>query len=263
MPSQRDFKSLRLQFAEAIYAASECADVYHLLPEVGLTYHPDERVEYRYPSIAPWDLSAILTTIFALVEFGNFRKKNIFDGFYEVPSEVGELLERNDGAWRIEIEEIAQAKRRTAAQQQSIIHFVGELLELALPDSYLEQCPPWAEQLGEFSSLPKDETALDPLNVEERLLLIDKLWIPEWSAPLSKSARRLIGLVLAAIDGRPYATPFIEIWGVERPLVLPKNIELAFGLSEVEASTALSKAISGLLELALHEDFVPPFDFNT
>jgi hypothetical protein len=263
MPSQRDFTTLRLQLAEALYAAKECADVYHLLPEVGLTHHPDERVEYQYPSIAPWDLSAVLTTIFALVEFGNFRKKNIFDGFYEVPSEVGELLERNDGAWRIEIEEIAQAKRRTAAQQQSIIHFIGELLEIAIPNSYLEKCPPQWDDFDDSSSLPIAETTLDTLNVEERLLLIDKLWIPDWSAPLSKSARRVIGLVLAAIDGRPYATPFVEIWGLTRPLVLPKNLELAFGLSENEASTALTKAIFGVIELTKNEDFVPPFDFNT
>lgn len=276
MPFNRDFPSLRLQLAEALYEAAGCkqwpactapggcASVYHLLPEVGLTYHPDERVDYRYPSIAPWDRHLVLTVIFNLVEFGNLQMPNIFDGFMEVPSEIGELLERYDGAWRTELGKIAQAKRRTTAHKQSIIQFVCELLEIALPDSFLELCPPQWDDHDDSSSLPIGETALDTLNVEERLLLIDKLWIPDWSASLSKSVRRVIGLVLAAIDGRPYATPFVEIWGAgRRPLVLPKNLELAFGISEDEASAAWGKAIFGVIELTKNEDFVPPFDFNT
>jgi hypothetical protein len=198
-----------------------------------------------------------------MTEFSGLREPNIFEGFLEIPQEIGELLEANNGAWREDLQKIRNAKRRSSAQKISVIQFVSEMLEIALPDSYLEHCPPHPDGFDESSLLSSDTAVADTLNTEERLLLIDKLWVPEWSAPLPKSARRLIGLILAAIDGRPYATPFVEIWGSDRPLVLPINLERAFGISENEASTALSKAISGLLEVALHEDFVPPFDFNT
>ena len=276
MSFNRDLPSLRLQLATALYDAAGCkewplctesggcADVYHLLPEVGLTFHPDERVDYRYPSIAPWEMRDVLYTIFTMTEYGGLREPNIFEGFLEIPQEIGELLEANNGAWREDLQKLRDAKRRTSSQKISIIQFVNEMLEIALPDSYLKDCPPHPDGFDESSLLSSDTVVANTLNVEERLLLIDKLWIPDWSSPLPKSARRLIGLVLAAIDGRPYATPFVEGWSsYNRPVVLPINLERAFGISENEAAMALSKAISGLLELAMHEDFVPPFDFNT
>jgi hypothetical protein len=277
MPLQRHFPSLRLQFAEALYAAAGCkewplcteeggcADVYHLLPEVGLTFHTDEPVNYRYPSIAPWELKPVLDTLFTMTRFSTLREPNIFEGFQEIPREIGELLEVNDGAWREELGRIAKAKRRSSAHQKSVIQFVSEMLEIALPDSYLDQCPPQPDDFVEDPSLSLDSEVVDTLNAEERLLLIDNLWIPEWSAPLPKSARRLIGLVLAAIDGRPYATPFVTVDGnhIEHYVEMSIDLVKAFGFSEDESMQALRKAMSGILEIHNAAGTTAPFTFNT
>ena len=277
MSFNRDLPSLRLQLAEALYDAAGCkewplctelggcADVYRLLPEVGLTFHPDERVDYRYPSIAPWDMRDVLYTIFTMTQYGGLRKPEIFEGFLEIPQEIGELLEANNGAWRDELRKIAETKRRSSVQQKSVVQFVNEMLEIALPDSYLEDCPPHPDGFDETSSFSSDTTIVDTLNVEERLLLIDKLWVPEWSAPLPKSARRLIGLVLAAIDGRPYATPFVTVLeAYDRPMVeCNVDVERAFGFSQDEATRAFTAAISGIFRLPNEANVPIPFDFNT
>ena len=277
MSFNRDLPSLRLQLATALYEAAGCkewplcteaggcADVYHLLPEVGLTYHPDERVDYRYPSIAPWEMRDVLYTIFTMTEYGGLREPDIFEGFLEIPQEIGELLEANNGAWREELQRIRDAKRRTSKQKISVIQFVSEMLEVALPDSYLEHCPPNPDGSVEHSSFSSNTVFADTLNVEERLLLIDKLWIPDWSSPLPKSSRRLIGLVLAAIDGRPYATPFVNVLDAyDRPMVeCNVDVERAFGFSQDEATRAFTAAISGIFRLPNEANVPIPFDFNT
>ena len=277
MSFNRDLPSLRLQLATALYEAAGCkewplcteaggcADVYHLLPEVGLTYHPDERVDYRYPSIAPWEMRDVLYTIFTMTEYGGLREPNIFEGFLEIPQEIGELLEANNGAWREDLQKLRDAKRRTSSQKISVIQFVNEMLEIALPDSYLKDCPPHPDGFDESSLLSSDTMVANTLNVEERLLLIDKLWIPDWSSPLPKSARRLIGLVLAAIDGRPYATPFVTVLDAyDRPMVeCNVDLEKAFGFSQDEAARAFTAAISGIFRLPGEANVPIPFDFNT
>ena len=277
MPFNRDFPTLRLQLAEALYEAAGCkqwpactapggcASVYHLLSEVGLTFHPDEPVAYRYPSIANWGMKDVIDTIFTMARYGGLQKPNIFDGFLEIPKEIGQLLEANNGAWRDELQKIRDAKRQTSKQKISVIQFVSEMLEIALPDSYLAHCPPQSDDFGESSSKSSDPVVAETLNVEERLLLIDKLWIPDWSSPLPKSARRLIGLVLAAIDGRPYATPFVTVDGNLIEHYVEMNIDLrnAFGFSEDEATQALRKAMSGILEIHNSAGTTPPFIFNT
>jgi hypothetical protein len=277
MSFNRDLPSLRLQLATALYEAAGCkewplcteaggcGDVYHLLPEVGLTFHPDERVDYRYPSIAPWEIRDVLYTIFTMTEYGGLREPNIFEGFLEIPQEIGELLEANNSAWREELQKIRDAKKRTSKQKISVIQFVSEMLEVALPDSYLELCPPNPDGSVEHSSFSSDTVVADTLNVEERLLLIDKLWIPDWSSPLPKSARRLIGLVLAAIDGRPYATPFVTVLSAyDRPMVeCNVDVEKAFGFSEDEATRAFTAAVSSIFRLPGEANVPIPFDFNT
>ena len=277
MSFNRDLPSLRLQFAEALYEAAGCkewplcteaggcADVYHLLPEVGLTFHPDEPVAYRYPSIANWGMKDVIDTIFTMARYGGLQKPNIFDGFLEIPKEIGQLLEANNGAWRDELQKIRDSKRRTSAQKISVIQFVSEMLEIALPDSYLAHCLPQSDDFDESSSFSKDPVVAETLNVEERLLLIDKLWIPDWSSPLPKSARRLIGLVLAAIDGRPYATPFVNVLDAyDRPMVeCNVDVERAFGFSQDEATRAFTAAISGIFRLPNEANVPIPFDFNT
>ena len=277
MSFNRNLPSLRLQLATALYDAAGCkewplcteaggcADVYRLLPEVGLTFHPDERVDYRYPSIAPWDMRDVLYTIFTMTEYGGLREPNIFEGFLEIPQEIGELLEANNGAWREDLQKIRNAKRRSSVQQKSVIQFVNEMLEIALPDSYLEDCPPHPDGFDETSSFSNDTTIVYTLNVEERLLLIDKLWIPDWSAPLPKSARRLIGLVLAAIDGRPYATPFVNVLDAyDRPMVECNiDVERAFGFSQDESTRAFTAAVGGIFRFPKEANVPIPFDFNT
>ena len=277
MSFNRDLPSLRLQLATALYEAAGCkewplcteaggcADVYHLLPEVGLTYHSDERVDYRYPSIAPWEMRDVLYTIFTMTEYGGLREPNIFEGFLEIPQEIGELLEANNGAWRGELQKIRDAKRRTSKQKISVIQFVSEMLEVALPDSYLEHCPPNPDGSVEHSSFSSNTVVAETLNVEERLLLIDKLWIPDWSSPLPKSARRLIGLVLAAIDGRPYATSFVTVLNAyDRPMVeCNVDVEKAFGFSQDEATRAFTAAVNGVFRLPGKANAPIPFDFNT
>ena len=277
MPTNRDPSPLRLQLAEALYDAAGCkewpwcteaggcADVYHLLPEVGLTFHPDEPVDYRYPSIATWDMKINLETIFTMTQYGGLRKPEIFEGFLEIPQEIGELLDANNGAWRDVLQKIRDTKRRTPAQKTSVIQFVSEMLEIALPDSYLAHCPPQSADSVEYSSFSSDPVVAITLNVEERLLLIDKLWIPDWSAPLPKSARRLIGLVLAAIDGRPYATPFVNVQDTyDRPMVeCNVDVEAAFGFSQDEATRAFTAAVSGIFRLPNEANLPIPFDFNT
>lgn len=99
-------------------------------------------------------------------------------------------------------------------------------------------------------------------------MLIDKLWVPEWSSSLPKSSRRVIGLVLAAIDGRPYAKPFVpEVGGYVghgTPVVgFPIKIEQAFGVIEAEAERAISGALDGFFKFEAQGDFTPPFRFNT
>jgi hypothetical protein len=200
-----------------------------------------------------------------MTEYGGLREPNIFEGFLEIPQEIGELLEANNGAWRKELQKIRDAKRRSSVQQKSVIQFVNEMLEIALPDSYLEDCPPHPDGFDESASFSNDSTIIDTLNVEERLLLIDKLWVPDWSAPLPKSARRLIGLVLAAIDGRPYATPFVTVLeAYDRPMVECNiDVERAFGFSQDEATRAFTAAISGIFRLPKEANVPMPFDFNT
>jgi hypothetical protein len=150
-------------------------------------------------------------------------------------------------------------------QKISVIQFVSEMLEIALPDSHLAHCPPQSDDFDESSPFSNDPVVAETLNVEERLLLIDKPWVPDWPSPLPKSARRLIGLVLAAIDGRSYATAFVTVDGNLIEHYVEMNIDLrnAFGFSEDGAMQALCKAMSGILEIHNSSGTTPPFIFDT
>ena len=211
-----------------------------------------------------------------MTEFGRLQYPNIFDGYLEIPFEIGELLEKNSGEWRKKLDKIAEGVEHTASQKISVVEFVYELLEIAIPDTYLAQLPTFGESLGEDSEDHfTSDTSLDDLelevfqdpsalNVEERIVLIDKLWVPEWSAQLPKSSRRVIGLILAAIDGRPYATPFVpNIHPRDTPAIgWPIEIEKAFGVTEVDAKVAIHGAWA-IVNGRLNTDFTPPFYFDT
>ena len=189
-------------------------------------------------------------------------------------------MEKNSGEWREKLDKIAEGAAHTASQKISVIEFVYELLEIALPDSYLAQEPVPYDPVDEDSEDSEDqftsdtsfddpefEVFQDPgvLNVEERIVLIDKLWVPEWSASLPKSSRRVIGLVLAAIDGRPYAKPFVPNFrGNEPPPLVgfPIKIEQALGITETEAEVAFHGAW-GIVNGRMNSDFTPPFYFDT
>ena len=279
MPLNRDHSQLRLRLAEALYNAAGCKEwplctdpagceaVYHLLPELGVTLEnpPDRRVDYSFPSIAPWELKPVLDTIFAMAEYGTLRLPNIFEGWLEIPFEIGQLLEANNDAWREELLRLEKVKERTSAQKMVVVQFIREMLEIAIPDSYLELCPLLSDESFEYTAFSTDTAVADTLNTEERLLLIDRLWIPDWSSPLPKSSRRLIGLVLAAIDGRPYATPFVNVQDTfQRPMVdCNVDVENAFGFSQDEATRAFAASVSGILRLPQEANVPIPFDFNT
>ena len=290
MIDRKEFPSLRIELAVALYDAAGCEawpwctdphgcfDLYLLLEKVGLnvTRESAGRVEYIYPSIAPFEVSPVLDVIFQMTEFGRLQYPNIFDGYLEIPFEIGELLEKNSGEWRKKLDKIAEGVEHTASQKISVVEFVYELLEIAIPDTYLAQLPIFGESLGEDSEDHfTSDTSLDDLelevfqdpsalNVEERIVLIDKLWVPEWSASLPKSSRRVIGLVLAAIDGRPYAKPFVpNIDPHDRPAVgWPIEIAKAFGVTELDAKNAIYGAWE-IVNDSLNDEFTAPFYFNT
>jgi len=290
MIDRKEFPRTRMELAVALYDAAGCKDwpwctdpngclnLYLLLEKVGLnvTRESAGRVEYVYPSIAPFDVSPVLDVIFQMTEFGRLQYPNIFDGYQEIPFEIGELLEKNSGEWRRKLDKIAEGVEHTASQKISVIEFVYELLEIALPDSYLAQLPVFGNFMDEDSEDhftsdtsfddPEFEDFQDPgvLNVEERIVLIDKLWVPEWSASIPKSSRRVIGLILAAIDGRPYAKPFVpNIDPHDRPAVgWPIEIAKAFGVTEAEAKVSIYGAWQ-IVNDSLNDNFTAPFYFNT
>ena len=293
MIDRKEFPSLRRELAVALYDAAGCGDwpwctdpqgclgLYLLLEKVGLTVTRESagRVEYTYPSIAPFEVSPVLDVIFQMTEFGRLQYPNIFDGYLEIPFEIGELLEKNSGAWRKKLDKIAEGVEHTASQKITVIEFVCELLEIALPDSYLAQESVPYDSFDEDSEDSEDhftsDTSFDDhesdvfqdpsaLNVEERIVLIDKLWVPEWSAQVPKSSRRVIGLILAAIDGRPYAKPFVpNIDPHDRPAVgWPIEIAKAFGVTELDAKVAIYGAWE-IVNDSLNDDFTAPFYFNT
>ena len=289
MIDRKEFPSLRIELAVALYDAAGCEawpwctdphgcfDLYLLLEKVGLnvTRESAGRVEYIYPSIAPFEVSPVLDVIFQMTEFGRLQYPNIFDGYLEIPFEIGELLEKNSLHFML-LKQQQEGVEHTASQKISVVEFVYELLEIAIPDTYLAQLPIFGESLGEDSEDHfTSDTSLDDLelevfqdpsalNVEERIVLIDKLWVPEWSASLPKSSRRVIGLVLAAIDGRPYAKPFVpNIDPHDRPAVgWPIEIAKAFGVTELDAKNAIYGAWE-IVNDSLNDEFTAPFYFNT
>jgi hypothetical protein len=293
MIDRKEFPSLRIELAVALYDAAGCEawpwctdphgcfDLYLLLEKVGLnvTRESAGRVEYVYPSIAPFEVSPVLDVIFQMTEYGRLQYPNIFDGYLEIPFEIGELLERNSGEWRKKLDKIAEGVAHTASQKISVIEFVYELLEIALPDSYLAQESVPYDSFDEDSEDTEDhftsdtsfddpefEVFQDPgvLNVEERIVLIDRLWVPEWSASIPKSSRRVIGLILAAIDGRPYAKSFVPNIdpGDRHAVGWPIEIAKAFGVTEAEAKVSIYGAWE-IVNDSLNDDFTAPFYFNT
>jgi hypothetical protein len=243
---------------------------------VELTREHPGSAEYVYTDFEPFEVAEVLEAIFKMAELGNLHQGDVLRDI-EVTSEIVDLLGRNEGAWIDKLGKVGGASHRTWRERESVVQFVYELLEIAIPDTYLAQLPIFGDSLGEdsedhFTSDTsfdghESEVFQDPsaLNVEERIVLIDKLWVPEWSASLPKSARRLIGLVLAAIDGRPYATPFVTVDGNLIEHYVEMNIDLgnAFGFSDDETTQALRKAMSGILEIHNSAGTTPPFIFNT
>ena len=71
--------------------------------------------------------------------------------------------------------------------------------------------------------------------------------------------------MLAAIDGRPYATPFVNVQDTyDRPMVeCNVDVEAAFGFSQDEATRAFTAAVSGIFRLPNEANLPIPFDFNT
>ena len=284
------FSLLRMKLAATLYdassceawpwcTASECCEpVYHYLEHLGveLTREHPGSAEYVYTDFEPFEVVEVLEAVFKMAELGNLHQGDVLRDI-EVTSEIVDLLGQNEGAWIDKLAKIGDANHHTWSRRESVVQFVCELLKIAIPDTYLAQLPVFWESLGEVSedhftsdtSFDDHELGVlqDPsaLNVEERIVLIDKLWVPEWSAQLPKSSRRVIGLILAAIDGRPYATPFVPNFrGFESPLLVgfPIKIEQAFGITEAEAEVAIHGAW-GIVNGRLSSDFTPPFFFDT
>jgi hypothetical protein len=71
----------------------------------------------------------------------------------------------------------------------------------------------------------RDAAASWELSVEERLVLLDQLWVPAWAERLSATARRMAALVEAALEGRPYVGGFArELDSSSMPLVGPWSL---------------------------------------
>ena len=70
--------------------------------------------------------------------------------------------------------------------------------------------------------------------------------------------------MLAAIDGRPYAKPFVpNIDPHDRPAVgWPIEIAKAFGVTELDAKNAIYGAWE-IVNDSLNDEFTAPFYFNT
>jgi len=262
--------------------ASECCEpVYHYLEHLGveLTREHPGSAEYVYSDFEPFEVAEVLEAAFKMAELGNLHQGDVLRGI-EVTSEIVDLLRKpgkNESAWIDELAKIGDGSYDTWSRQQSVVQFVCELLAIAIPDTYLTQLPAFADFIDENSEDhftsdtsfddPEFEDFQDPgvLNVEERIVLIDKLWVPEWSASVPKSSRRVIGLILAAIDGRPYAKPFVPNFrGTEPPPLVgfPIKIEQALGITETEAEVAFHGAW-GIVNGRMNSDFTPPFYFDT
>ena len=258
--------------------ASECCEpVYLYLDYLGvkLTREHPGSAEYVYSDFEPFEVVGVLEAIFKMAELGNLHQGDVLRDI-EVTSEIVDLLGQNEGAWIDKLAKIGDASHHTWSRRESVVQFVCELLKIAIPDTYLAQLPIFGDSLDEDSEdhFTSDtsfndhglEVFQDPsaLNVEERIVLIDNLWVPEWSASLPKSSRRVIGLVLAAIDGRPYAAPFVpNINRSNTPAIgWPIEIEKAFGVTELDAKVAIHGAW-GIVNGRLNSDFTPPFYFDT
>ena len=87
----------------------------------------------------------------------------------------------------------------------------------------------WDDEFSEAGSPGDDEvsepertshwSAEDLLSVEERILLIESRWIPLWAGSHTQTAQRFVGLVAAAIAGRPWAETFVRFDSRDRNLV--------------------------------------------
>ena len=285
------FSLLRMKLAATLYdassceawpwcTASECCEpVYYYLEHLGveLTREHPGSAEYVYTDFEPFEVAEVLEAIFKMAELGNLHQGDVLRDI-EVTSEIVDLLGQNEGAWIDKLGKVGGASHRTWRERESVVQFVYELLEIAIPDTYLAQLPIFGDSLGEDSedhftsdtSFEDHESEVfqDPsaLNVEERIVLIDKLWVPEWSASLPKSSRRVIGLVLAAIDGRPYAKPFVPNINphVGTVVIWPIEIVKAFGVTEAEAKVAIDGAMRSIVRMApLYGDSTPPFSSDT
>lgn len=285
------FSLLRMKLAATLYdassceawpwcTASECCEaVYHYLEHLGveLTREHPGSAAYVYSDFEPYEVAGVLEAIFKMAELGNLHQGDVLRDI-EVIREMADLLGRNEGAWLSKLAKIGDASHHTWRQRETVVQFVYELLEIALPDSYLAQEPIPHDSFDEDSedhftsdsSFDDHESEVfqDPsaLNVEERIVLIDELWVPEWSAQLPKSSRRVIGLILAAIDGRPYATPFASNINprVGTVVIWPIEIVKAFGVTEAEAKVAIDGAMRSISHMApLYGDSTSPFSSDT
>lgn len=105
-----------------------------------------------YTDFEPIEVVEVLEAVFKMAELGNLHQGDVLRDI-EVTSETVDLLGRNEGAWIDKLAKLGAARHRTWRERESVVQFVYELLEIAIPDTYLAQLPVFGDSFDEDSEV--------------------------------------------------------------------------------------------------------------
>ena len=142
--------TLRTDLVDALYQSAGCQiiactglecciDLARIKNKARLEYGESENgvLVHADDDLVSYDERSMLEFIQILTKHEYICRKNIFEGFSEVPMPMGEMLGKNNSEWDRRLREHATSSVSNALHILFAKEFLFELSILALPDDYL------------------------------------------------------------------------------------------------------------------------------